>query len=626
MKGFDGHIETLKQHYNYIEPREIFLGKRQEQRFNRKTKKFEPVEVNESFQYVPIIETLKLVMSHKEVRDYVNSEKSATDGTLTNFRDGVSFKNNIFFQAHPQALRIQPYFDEIVVNNPLGAKVHPHKVGAFYFIIQNLPDHLNSFLGGVHVFAFSYSADVSKYGMEKMLEPFLFDLARLESDEGVKYEVGNDVMILRASIATNSGDGLAIHQLFGLLSPAARHFCRQCMISRQQLKTGDQIVFQQRTKELYEEHLARVLSDPAASTETGLKENSPLNQSKYFHCTNNFSFDPMHDILEGIAQFELKLVTSHFILSGEYDFDVDTLNDRINLFQYGFPEVKNKPSANFSLTSLKSSDHKINQKAAQTWCLLRVFPFLVSDKIPENDDHLRLIILLNKINEFIFAPRLNSDDLPYLHELIIEHEDLFRQLFSHCADAINKHHHIRHYVECLQMSGPLRKLSCFLFEAKHGIFTKYGKICHNYKNIPKTLIKIAQINQAAIWGMNDYPRVQLTYTGCKIVQVDDTDSRDDLLNLDYLQDQNIMNVSTVEVYGIKYRENLLVAIDSGHSTPNGWPVFGMIQEILINEKEEVFLFCKEWDSLQLIEPLNSYLVAEGSDYRLVRVDDLVIFS
>lgn len=98
----------------------------------KKNEQFEPKDVMEIFQYAYVTEILKLVMSHKEIRSHVIHKKSSTIGILRNFRNGLSFKKNKFFEKHPQSLRIQLYFDEFVANNPLGTKVHSHKVGAFY--------------------------------------------------------------------------------------------------------------------------------------------------------------------------------------------------------------------------------------------------------------------------------------------------------------------------------------------------------------------------------------------------------------------------------------------------------------------------------------------------------------
>jgi len=75
-----------------------------------------------------------------------------------------------------------------------------------------------------------------------------------------------------------------------------------------------------------------------AKKESGIKENSPLHASRYFHCTQNFVFDPMHDIFEGIAPMELKLVLHHFLTHGQYNLKLDTFNSRIHLFRYGSPE------------------------------------------------------------------------------------------------------------------------------------------------------------------------------------------------------------------------------------------------------------------------------------------------
>lgn len=118
--GPDGHIAALKKYYEFIDPIEIPLGTRIDRRFNGKKKEYEAVPVNETLQYVPIIETLKLLMSHREVGDYINSENNAPEGCLHNFRDATNFKVHAFFKKFPQALRIQLCYDDLVVNNPLG--------------------------------------------------------------------------------------------------------------------------------------------------------------------------------------------------------------------------------------------------------------------------------------------------------------------------------------------------------------------------------------------------------------------------------------------------------------------------------------------------------------------------
>jgi len=62
-----------------------------------------------------------------------------------------------------------------------------------------------------------------------------------------------------------------------------------------------------RTKESYDNQVRNIkekinLKDiENAKKESGIKENSPVHASRYFHCTQNLVFDPMHDTFEGIA-------------------------------------------------------------------------------------------------------------------------------------------------------------------------------------------------------------------------------------------------------------------------------------------------------------------------------------
>ena len=135
------------------------------------------------------------------------------------------------------------------------------------------------------------------------------------------------------------------------------------------------------------------------------------------------------------------------------------------------------------------------------WCLLRIFPFLVFDKVPSNDKYLQFLINLNMIIEIVFASKLPSNIKPYLHELILHHVKQFKILFPE-QNPINKLHHMTHYASCIENSGPLRNLACFKDEAMHQVFKKYGSICCNFRNIIKSMSNISQMTQCSIWGTN----------------------------------------------------------------------------------------------------------------------------
>jgi len=107
-------------------------------------------------------------------------------------------------------------------------------------------------------------------------------------------------------------------------------------------------------------------------------------------------------------------------------------------------EVKNKPTANFTTARVNNlADHKLKQRAMQTWVLLRAFPFLVEDKVESGDEYMNLILLLLRIMEIVFAPTIPRSMLPYLSDLVNEHH-AFLTLFPD-MNMINKHHHLVHY-------------------------------------------------------------------------------------------------------------------------------------------------------------------------------------
>jgi len=275
---------------------------------------------------------------------------------------------------------------------------------------------------------------------------------------------------------------------------------------------------------------------------------------------------------------ELKLVLHYYSTCDDYNFKIDVFNNRVNIFQYSLPENKNKPSANFSWTSIKyQKDYKLSQTAVQTWCLLRVIPFLVSDLVPKNDMHLSLILLLNRINEIVYAPKLRPSILPYLSKLIEEHNCLFRELFP-AISPINKHHHLTHYPQYISFSSPLRWLNCLRFEAKHNFLKKYGFILCNFKNITKTLINHCQLYQCAVWSINEEPRIK--YVNEQKTYVENTYCRQWSYQMKYQNKDKIIEVNKAEVYGIEYRKDLFVAIDSGVQE-NNKITFGCIKELII---------------------------------------------
>lgn len=93
-----------------------------------------------------------------------------------------------------------------------------------------------------------------------------------------------------------------------------------------------------RNKENYQLHVTQ--ENPSV---TGVKGDCCLNSLQYFHITENVCVDVMHDILEGVAPLEIKLMLQQFIYT-EKLFTLEQLNDKIARFDYGYNNGKSKPS------------------------------------------------------------------------------------------------------------------------------------------------------------------------------------------------------------------------------------------------------------------------------------------
>lgn len=221
--------QFISQKIPVIESREVLLGTRVENVIlgSEHTVK----TIRETFEYIPIIETLETIIKNENLRNVIETESETGNiDSYESFRDSTSFKNSPFFQAYPNAIRINFYYDDIEICNPIGSRSTFHKLGMFYFTIQNVPLQMNSALNNIYIVAICYKSDIKKYGFAAILRPLVEDLKKLESEEGVPVYIDESVTnTIRAALVSFTGDTLAAHEILGHLGPACRYFCRICL-------------------------------------------------------------------------------------------------------------------------------------------------------------------------------------------------------------------------------------------------------------------------------------------------------------------------------------------------------------------------------------------------------------
>lgn len=189
---------------------------------------------------------------------------------------------------------------------------------------------------------------------EKILQPLIDDLLRLESPEGVPIKTDSGVWIMRAVLVHVVGDTLALHDIYGMMGPSANMFCRVCEITRKDLIAGKYgNSFALRTVDSVQNSLISDQMGQKPASMYGIKTSCSLHQLKFYRWPRSQTLDPMHDLLEGVVPMVLKKILQVAVFQSKM-LTEQNINLLIENFDYGDTEVRDKPSANFTKINLKS--------------------------------------------------------------------------------------------------------------------------------------------------------------------------------------------------------------------------------------------------------------------------------
>ncbi len=396
----------------------------------------------------------------------------------------------------------------------------------------------------------------------------LLSMTKVLENKGIQGPDG----FVRGSIVQVTGDNLGLHSLFGFVeSFRARYNCRICLAEREDYQTvfcenEPNITF--RTKETHLRHCEALQSDPTLHQVCGVKRTCLLNTLQYFNLSENFSVDLMNDILEGVAQFELKLVLKYvqanFLTAKELD-------GRLSSFNYGYMERRNRPPS----VKLDDESNDLGINAIQCWCLLRNFPLIFGDIVPQEDKYWQLILLLLQIVNIVFSSVLTEGLTVYLKHLITEHHRLFKCLFPG-KNLLPKHHLMCHYPRCIRNIGPIVHMWSMRYESKHNFFKTQPKC---FKNLTQMLAKKHQNFMAYNWGAFNRDRIVLG-PGKTVCVSDLNESVEIACKLNIPPETNVLSVKWVKYNGTEYRSTLIVC----GQVDLDLPVFYKIQDIIVRNE------------------------------------------
>lgn len=229
----------------------------------------------------------------------------------------------------------------------------------------------------IYLVGLFYSADLKTVGLNQILQPIVDDIKILET-QGIDVNLNSKIINVKGSIVALSHDNLGANVLHGMVeSFSAKYFCRICLIEKNDIQTNfveDKVLL--RTNVNYEQYASEAIMENKICF--GIKNKSVLNDLQYFKLCESRSVE-IHDILEGVAQLEIKLFLK-FIIDKKH-ITLQSINNRIKSYNFGVIHLTEKPS----IINLDKPGHLIAQRAVQTWVLVRFLPLIISDVIESPD-------------------------------------------------------------------------------------------------------------------------------------------------------------------------------------------------------------------------------------------------
>lgn len=583
-----------------IEPVEISLGYNSKRKFC-------------TFQYVPLLPTLNKLLQHDDVCSDVFSSVVRNDGCYRDIADGLYFKTNPLFartEKGPPPLVLLFYFDEFEVCNPIGAYRKKHKLSAFYYILGNLKPHNRSNLSVIQLSILVRSVDLKYFGLECVIDPLVKELNILSEDgifvPGVSTFKGGVLFICGDNLGSNYLGGFA--ESFG---PNVMRFCRNCMINRNEVQVElDPKNFELRTVANYDNQMSSIENDETLNSlsDYGIKSRSCLYKIPHFHVLNGLPPDLMHDVLEGVVPYEMKLVLKKLISLKL--FTLQYLNQRIIHFKYGKTDSANKPVE-------QTFDGYIIGNAASNWCLLRLLPYLVGTKIPEGNIYWDFFLHLKYIVELLFSPSFTISYISLLQDELVDHMRLFTELFP--ENKIKpKHHLLLHYPRHILNYGPPIRYYCMRFEAKHSYFKQVTHHTKQFKNHAKTLAQNHQLLQCLCHSARHFLNSELELHNSNKINMDTI--RKDICHLIFSQisesTSDIFQTNAATIKGTYYEINQFLP----YQVREGNILFGQISLILFFQGNIWFIF-KKFDSSPL-KHFGVWQVFESDNFDCIMYNNL----
>lgn len=457
-------FKKLEELETFIPPKQILLGERDEFKEINGNRKL--VHVKCTAEFIPIRSVLKKFFETKDyyIRTIANYKSLLENSEITsNFVQASLWKNKINSLKHENTLPLYLYFDDYENNNPLGTHAGIQKCGAVYVSIPCLPPEFSSKLNSIFLFVLFNSLDHKLFKNERIFHKVKKELIFLE-EEGIEIRFcSSEGNVLKEKLYLKLcliiGDNLGLHSILGFTESFSSKFsCRFCMLD----SNNYQNCFKE-NKDLVRSRLNYEEQKQLGIKHSGISEECIFHVNfSDFHVTENVSVDVMHDIFEGICQYDMSKVLHHLIFVDKV-FSLEQLNQRIMSFQ--FNRWDNRPPQ-ITESQLKS---KLKMSSSEMRVFMNNLGVLIGDFIPADSLYWPVYKNLKKIIDILLLDAYQKNLIDFLTLLIEEYLSELQILFPNSFKP--KHHYLTHYPRVMEQVGPLWKSCSIRYESKH----RFGK-------------------------------------------------------------------------------------------------------------------------------------------------------
>ena len=603
-------FNRFSQLKTYVAPVSVNIGERKEVQKQGlvQISKFVPVNI----QIIPLTKVLKnffeIPSIFKETIDYVQYLMSDCE-IVTNFIQGEYWRERVTHFGDKWVLPLIMYFDDFENNNPLGSHRGVAKTGAIYVNIPCLPVEYQSKLENIFIFSLFNTIDRDIFKNEVVFSRIIEEFNYLQ-ENGITIELPEGSKQIYFELALIVGDNLGLHSILGFLeSFNATVFCHICLIKRNEInKTFRESNCSIRNEDNYQSLLK------CNSKISGIKEECVFHKIKNFHVTRNVGVDAMHDILEGVARYDMALILNDLIYKKKY-FNLEELNYRVHSFDYGPNKHINKP---VQIYESQIKNGCIIMSSSEMKCFINNFNLMVGHKIPKHDDVWSLYLSLLHIKNIVFSDNIHNNTSYYLEVLIEEYLRALDILFPNSAKP--KHHHLLHYPRFMRLFGPLGKICCLRYEAKHRDGKRIASTSSSRININRTIAVRHQMAQNYRFLNKKSNCDSLLIGRKKEIPSNFLEDYDKFLEIlpKFLLKRSLQITTWINFKGIFINKNAVLVFFTENN-----PQLFFITEIVI-EKNDIFFLSKKFVDYSFDSHFNAYKIYDCTnvEHYLLKKNDI----